>query len=265
MAKINPASDLSLRRKEQVFAEGYEIEVATDLTPGIATTDINDEVFGADTPLTERIPTNGTLTMRVLKKTNNNALFDVLMGQNPTGTGVKVYYVEDVGPITVWANKKANDGSKYDRCYLYEDWSPTQGLPTGAPNTRDSAELVGNCKQPIEFEGAHINSEKLSLAGSGPYTATLTKTPTQVPSTTEHPAAGMHALRVVAMSGTGSGLVKESLVVTSGMVGAAGAISIATSDLTNVTAPEKVFVCYLSTQTGIYPTSTNVKEQGLYS
>ena len=264
MAKINPASDLSLRRKEQVFAEGYEIEVSTDLTPGIDTTDLTDDVFGSDDPITERIANNGTLTMRVLKKATNNSLLDVLTGQNPTATGTKIYNMEDRTQITAWANKKANDNTKYDRCYWYEDWMPSQGLPTGAPNVRDAYEITGQCKKPLEFEGVHINSEKLTLAGTGPWTATLAKTPVQVP-TTDHPASGMHALRVVAMSGTGSGLKKESLVITSGMIGAAGAISIAAADLTLVKAPEKAFVCYLSSQTGIYPTSTNIKEDGLYS
>ena len=268
MAKIQPSSDLSLRRKEQVFAEGYQIQVATELTPGVASNDLVDHVFGDTNPLLETVVDNGTLTMTVLEKKSNNSLLEVLTGQDPdaSATAIKKFASDDSEAITVFVNKKNKAEDGYERSFFFEDWSPAAALSAGAPNERSARSITGNSKKPIEFENAAIMQEKITLTSGGSgYTGTLNNTaPGQVPGFTAR-----YAIRVVAIEGGGSATLKDSLTVTDAMVTSAGAVTIVQSDLTflNVDDPDRCVINYLQQVTtgGIFPDNSAVIISGLYS
>ena len=261
MAEIKPSKDLSLRRKEHVFAEGYELLVATDLTPTINTTDIVDDIYGRDDPYTEQIVDTTTIAMSVLELRQNNDLFDVLTGQDPAAAAPKEYYVEDVEPVTVWVNKKNDGDTTYERSFFYEDWTPSIPLSTGGPKDRSSRALTGNCKKPREFEGACILGEKVAMtwdSGETFCSGTLTGTPTMTPRNS------MYALRVVACSGTGSTMVKETLTIDSGMVNSDGWITVERTDANDVKGLSDTYVNYLYVGSGIYPTTAAIYQEGLY-
>lgn len=262
MAELKPSKDLSLRRKEQVFAEGYEIEVATDLTPTINTTDIVDDVYGRDNPYTETIVDTASLAVSVLEKRINNDLFDVLTGQDPAAATPKEYYVEDVEPITLWVNKFNSDSDSYERSFFYEDWTPSIPLSVGGPKDRSARNLTGNCKKPIEIEGACILGEKILMTWDAANTfcsGSLQNTPTQVPRNS------MYALRVVATSGTGSSMIKETLTIDSDMVNSTGWVTIARTDADEVKGLSATYVNYLYVGSGVYPTTSAITEEGLYA
>jgi len=260
---VKPSSDLSLRRKEQVFVEGYLIEVAKELTPSLNTTDMVDDVFGSNDPLTETIVDTASLSMTILERRNNNYILDVLTGQDPAAATPKEYYSEDVEAVTVWVNKKNKADDAYERCYFFKDWTPQIPLSAGGPKERSARTLTGLCNRPIEVEGAAIYGEKVSV--NAPATSLIFSGRLTYTSPAAVPRTGLYALRVVACSGTASSMIKEDLSVTAAMVNSSGWITVANATPSTVKGPTAFYVNYLSTATGIYPDSATVYEEGLYT
>ena len=54
------ASELVKRKKEHVFAEGYEIDVANELTGGISATEEVIHIYGDDDPIIDITVDNAT-------------------------------------------------------------------------------------------------------------------------------------------------------------------------------------------------------------
>lgn len=262
MAIIKPSKDLSLRRKEQIFVEGYEIQVAKELTPGLNTSDIVDDVFGSNDALTETTVDTASLSMNVLERKNNNYILDVLTGQDPAAANPKEYYCEDVEAVSVWVNKKNADDTAYERSFFFKDWTPQIPLSTGGPKERSARTLTGLCNKPLEFEGAAVFGEKVSAnspAAALIFSGHMSANPVVVP------RSGFYAVRVLACSGTASSMVTEDLTITAAMVNSTGWITVANGTLTDVKGPTAFYVNYLSTATGIYPDSANVIQEGLFA
>lgn len=256
---IKPSKDLSLRRKEQVFVEGYEIEVAKELTPTLNTTDLVDDVFGRNDPYTETIVDTASLVITVLEKKDNNDILDVLTGQDPAAAAPKEYYCEDVEAVTVWVNKKNAADNAYERSFFYQDWTPQIPSSAGGPKDRSARTLTGLCNKSLEFEGAWICGEKVAATGNVYISGRLTNTtPIQIPRST------FYALRVVACSGTGSNMVTEDITISASTVNTTGWVSVLNSSLSSVKGPTAFYVNYLQTGTGIYPDNANAIEEGLY-
>ena len=258
---VKPTTDLSLRRKEVVFVEGYMIEVAKELAPSLNTTDLVDDVYGSDNPLTQTIVDNASLSVTVLERKDNNKILDVLTGQDPDATGVKEYFCDDARAVAVWVNKKNSANTAYERSFFYNNWTPAIPLSAGGPKERGTRVLNGLCDKPLEFENAGILSEKVILSGTwagGIFSGTIGNTPVAVPKT------GFNAIRVLACSGTGSSMVFEEVTVTAAMVNSAKWITIPNSATTTVKGPTSAFINYLTTSTGIYPSTTTIYEEGLY-
>ncbi|MFA5036748.1 MAG: hypothetical protein WC479_06190 [Candidatus Izemoplasmatales bacterium] len=259
---IKASTDLSLRRKEQVFVAGYEIDVAKELTPSLNTTDIVDDIFGTDSPITQTIVDTASLSMTVLEKRNNNKILDVLTGQDPSAASPKEYYCEDVEAVSVWVNKKNAGDTAYERSFFYKDWTPQIPLSAGGPKERSARTLAGLCNKPLEFEGAWIFGEKVSASTAATsliFSGHMSANPVVVP------RSGMYAIQVIACSGTSSSMIKEDVAITTAMVNSTGWVTIANSALTDVKGPTAFYVNYLSTATGIYPDSANIIQEGLYS
>ncbi len=62
MAKIKPSSDLPRGSKSQFYIEGYELDVAEDVTSGHTTEEELAHVYGRDDPLKATNITGGTLS-----------------------------------------------------------------------------------------------------------------------------------------------------------------------------------------------------------
>jgi hypothetical protein len=262
MATIKASTDLSLRRKEHVFVAGYEIDVAKELTPTLNTTDIVDDVFGANDPITQTIVDTASLSMTVLEKKSNNKILDVLTGQDPAAAEPKEYYSDDVEAVSVWVNKKNAGDTAYERSFFYKDWTPQIPLSSGGPKERSSRVLTGLCNKPLEFAGAAIFGEKVSAntpAASLIFSGHMSANPVLVP------RSGFYAIQVMACSGTASSMIKEDLAITAAMVNSTGWITVANSAITDVKGPTAFYVNYLSTSTGIYPDSANIIQEGLYA
>jgi hypothetical protein len=261
MAKINESTQLPLERKYQVFVNGYELQTVSGITPGLASRELNTPVYGSDDSLKDTITDNGTLTLDVLEKSNNNYLMDNLCNVNPSDS-VKGYNFASFTKVAMWQNRKSYDNSKYIGCEFYGRVSMTPSGKSGAPNEWSSRTFSGLCDAPLKFEGDNvaIAAEKVSItAGAG----TLTNVPYQ------RPDNSLYALYVVALDWdavNGDIDKSEILTVTATMVEADKSVTIVAGDLNEMAIGDvnAAFVVYLYSGSGIYPTGA-IRMDGLYS
>ena len=256
MAKLK-ADELRKRLKEDVFVDGYFIATASELTPGIDSTQESIDVMGQDDPVTSMTIDNGTLSMTVQDKRGDYNLQCLLTNQDPGATGSKKFYYNEVTPVTVWANLKDATNTKYVQSFFYNQWLPTPGLPTGAAGDKSTRAFSGQCAIPQEFNQP-ILSECLALAANA--TGSLGKLVALIPGTTD-----IYAIKILAINDT-SGYKTQEVTVSAAMVSSTGVVTanavIAALDTTIFATTTKIFVIYLvdsgagggTPVTGVYPT-----------
>lgn len=260
MAYIDESKHLPLERKYQVFCNGYELDTVSGITPGLASRELNVPVYGKDDSLKDTIIDNGTLSLDVLEKAENNYLLDNLCNVSPSATA-KGYNFSSFVKVAMWQNRKSYDNSKYIGCEFYGRVAMPPTGKSGAPNEWSSRTYAGMCDAPLKFEveNVAIASEKIAItAGAG----TLEKEPYQ------RPDNDLYALYVVALDwDAANGAIdgSEILTVTAAMVKTDKSVTIAAGDL-NVLALDEVnaaFVVYLYSGSGVYPTG-GIGIDGLY-
>ncbi len=260
------SSDLVKRKKEDVYAEGYVINVATEVLGATSATETVTHLFGQDSVLTDITVDNGTLSLTVFDKKDDNKILDILNEEDPDLTDSQrvQYNWEDVIETTVWTNRKNKNNDQYMRSAFYKDWLPVPGMDVGGPSERGMRTFTGNCDVPKEFNEPIFGEKLVVTSGASGYTTSglsaLSYTPLEVPTNT-----GLYALRVVAIEeerdATTSMITKfnrEELDVDAGMVSSVGAVVIAQSDLSVIGGPNRVFVNYLYDKTiGIKSSTTS--------
>jgi hypothetical protein len=259
---LNPAKDLLQERKYQVFVNGYEIDVAKGVTPGLATTEVVEPVYGNDNSLTATFVNNGTMSMDLIEKKTNNVLLDNLCGISPASTA-KAYTFTNFSQVAIWLNRKALDNSKYVGAEFYGKCALAPSGKAGAPNEWGTRTFSGNCDIPRKFEidGVGLASEKVAISSGAGTLAGAAKL-------YQNPDDDLYAVYVVAQQWDNSGLVvtdSEILTVTAAMVSSGGAITIAAGDLVNMTLTNvnAAFVVYLASGAGIYPSGA-IKTEGYF-
>jgi len=274
------ASELVKRKKEHVFAEGYEVDTATELTGGVAADEEVLHIYGQDDPIVDITVNNATLSITVYDKKENNRLLEVLQRIDPgTATNFK-YDWANVYETSVWANRFNATNTQYTRSVFYKNWLPVPGMTAGDTNAKGTRSFAGNAGLPKEYNHP-ILGEKVALntgASGTDWTASLTKAaPQAVPSATVEPGVSapdtLYAIRVMAINEQrdGSNLLThfdaEDLTITSSMVTSGGSIAIdgrssPTGDLNKLTWATHVYVNYLySASAGVYPT---VQPNGMF-
>lgn len=247
------------RKKEDIFVDGYFIDHANDVVPGLDRADETFHLFGKDSPETDVQSNYGTLQLAVLDKYTNNALLDLVTSHDPTSTAAREYNVNDLTGVTVFANVKNTDNSAYVKSWMIAQWVPGMPMPSGGPNDKASYSVTGNGNLPRQFHGAWINAKKIA-SGSN-----LGVTPVQVPATgLTGTATGIYAVEVRALYTTG-GVFQQTVVVPSTtLVTSAGVISwselttLAGTELTGT--PTHAWIAYLQSGTGVYPTTANTPQ-----
>lgn len=250
MAGLLGARAFRRRKKEVIFIDGYVIDNANDFVPGVDRQDETFHVYGDDSPLTDVQHNYGSVQLGVLDKGESpNAVLDLLTGQKPTSTGPRQYSIAALTSVDLWANIKNSTNTQYTKCMLYAGWTPGMPLPTGAPNDKAAYSVQGNSELPRQFHGCWIDTERLA---SGTV-CQLSVPPMQVPGET-----GIYALRVRALSVSGATIVDQEVIpVSTTMVTVTGAVSCAviTSLLQDITTYTHVYVLFLRSGTGVYPTN----------
>lgn len=235
------------RKKEDIFVEGYFIDHANVATPGINSQDETFHLYGKDSPETDRLQNYGTLTIGVLDKYTNNAILDLITGNNPSDPNIRQYKVDDLTSVHVWANVKDAKNTEYVKAWIIEGWSPGLPVPSGNPEAKAAVDITGNGHLPREFQDCFILLKKVA-SGVG----SMGVTPVKVP------GESVYAVSVKVINDqTGSGGVfdQEQLEVTAAMITVTGTISWSEiMSLTTLTTVTDLAIYYLSTGAGVYPT-----------
>lgn len=209
--KINAAADLPRGKKSQFYAEGYELDVAEDVTAGHATEEQIAHVYGSDDPLTATMVTGGTLSVQVLEKSKNNTFLEVLAGKNPTSDTLMSVDFSELEEISCWFNQKHPLSDRYTQARYWAGWTPAPGDRTNPPNGWSRTTFTGPCDLEKRFDeapgvGVYIESEKLDLTSSGSgtgYTASLTHTPVT------DPQRSINLVRLAILKCASDGTVEE--------------------------------------------------------
>ena len=233
------------RKKEVLFVEGYQIDHANDIVPGLDRQDEQFHIFGNDSPETDVQSNYGTLQIGILDKETNNALLDLVTGQNPEAVAHRQYRVQDLTSVDVWMNVKNSTNTAYVKSMLFTGWTPGMPLPSGAPNDKAAYSVTGNSDLPRQFQSCWIDAVKVASGA-----ANIGASPVSVPGET-----GVYALRIKALSQSGSSFEQEVVEVSSAMLTVAGTISwpaiMATIDsLPSVT---HAYILFLQSGSGVYP------------
>jgi len=237
------------RKKEDIFAEGFFIDHATDVTPNVDKSDESNHLYGKDSPEADVQHNQGTLTIAVLDKFSNNALMDLITGQDPAAALPKRYDIDDLTSVHVWANVRDRKNTQYIKSWLIAGWSPGMPLPSGDANAKAQVQMQGNGNLPRQFEGAWIKSAKVA---SGASPVPLGSTPVIVPGL----PANMYAISVRAINSGANLFDQEELDVTPTLVTAAGLVWPEVLTQTSLAAVTHAMVLFLQTGAGIYPTVT---------
>ena len=234
------------RKKEDIFVEGYFIDHMNVATPDINQQDEIFHLFGKDSPETDRLQNYGTLTVTVLDKYTNNAILDLITGNDPGSTAARQYNTNDLTVVNVWANVKDAKNTRYVKSWIITSWTPGMPMPSGNPEAKAAVQITGNGDLPRQFQSAAILMKKVASGA-----ANIGTTPVKVPNETNY-AVAVKAINDLTPAGE---FEQEDLRVSAAMISSSGVISwvdvlAAMSDLTAIT---HLAVYYLYTGTGVYP------------
>lgn len=231
------------RKKEDIFVEGYFIDHMNVASPDINQQDEIFHLFGKDSPETDRLQNYGTLSVTVLDKYTNNAILDLITGNDPGSAAIRQYNTNDLTVVNIWANVKNAQNTSYIKSWILESWTPGMPMPSGNPEAKAAVQITGNGNLPRQFQGAAILMKKVASGA-----ANIGATPVLVPNETNY------AVAVKAIN-AGSTFEQEDLRVSAAMISSAGAISWVEvlAALVDLTAVTHLAVYYLYTGTGVYP------------
>jgi hypothetical protein len=267
--RIDAADDLPLGKRAKLYVEGYEVQVSPAVDPGFDSDTQLVHVYGSDDPLTSAIVNNSTLAIEVLEKANNNVLLEVLTAQRPEANVLKYYKWQEFKEVTVWMNLKHGREDRYVRAHLWRRWRPAPGAGGMAPNEWGRRTFAGQCDLEQRFDeaagvGVRIESEKLAASSSGGglgWTATLSKTPVQVP------GEQRWLLRLLAIDGTQAGAVTASdeIEIDEQTCGGSTTVFVDNEELIDAKGTvDYLFAQYLITGSGTLPIDTGINMDGLY-
>lgn len=160
MAITSPA-DVSKRKKEQPFGEGFFLDGVDDLTIGVDTTDETLHVHGNAAALAGTTIDNGNVSITILKEqVSAQILLQVITDNDPlvdddgaNASGAKYLNWDNVKSRNIWANMMNNDQTKYLGTIFAPNWVAAPNGPAGAPNDRGRRTFAGRSGIEHEFTG----------------------------------------------------------------------------------------------------------------
>lgn len=261
-------SDLTERRKELIFADGYDVtEGATVMTATANKNEINLAVFGQDENITGTNITSASLSLTLLESDKgvvgfNRIIHNAKPVKDPTD-GIYQYRAEDLDPVNVLILRKANDDTRIISSRFHPGVMFSPAYPEGAPDDKTVRAYTGNGGPAKEFDG--LATCDLIESGGG----TLRSTPWAIP----RELSGTYAFWIEMVEpptggdNSAPGLKREPIrTPTPAMVSAAGVVDwpslvSAVSSLSNPTYAQVYYL--VSGVTGIPDNNTTIQPEGL--
>src|SRR3990167_165347 len=226
------AANTPQMNQQRIHVDGVFCPAVMDMTPGKEYTENKDFYYWQRSAVTVRRFTDATLDMTLRESTEVYVLMDLLSGKIPSSTATHMW-VETSVECDVVVNQENDDGTDTIRAWFIPDFSCGIPGPTGAASDMGERSLTGTGGQFFEVNAQGIFTELVILAGSGPWTGTLTNVPPVNPSGNYY-ESGKYALSVLAMTATGANISRgvncKKMRITTGMVTSGGVISIAQAD-----------------------------------
>jgi hypothetical protein len=269
MAKIKPSSDLPRGSKSQFYIEGYELDVAEDVTSGHTTEEEIAHVYGRDDPLKATNISGGTLSVQILEKSKNNTLYEVLCGLKPEDDSLKSYDLTEMEDGSCWFNVKHPIDDRYVQARFFGQWAPAPGDRAFPPNAWSRTTFAGPADVEKRYDeapgvGVRIEAELVTASASGSdYTGSLTKVPVK------DQTRGLNLVRLATLTKAANGLVQErdEIIVDINTCGDAQQVIYVDNDELDDTKSgvTHFYAVYLQTGSGTLPSDTSIQMDGIHS
>ena len=262
----NP-SDLSDRRKELIFCDGYDsTEGITAFTSDPNNNDTDIPVFGSDDNIAGTNTTSANVAATLLEQNDkSNAFMRLVHGMQPSNNPLntpKQYNTNDLEEVNLLVMRKNNNDDKIIQSRFWRSVQFSAAWPEGGPDDKSQRAFSGKGTPCREFDG--LVTADLIASGGG----TLRSTPQEVPGE----LASTYAVHIEMLYFPGGdnasdNVDRESIrTVTPGMVSSAGVVNWTTcvAAVGMADAPNKAHVYYLlSGVTGIPDTNSTIAPQGM--
>lgn len=258
--------DLTERRKELIFLDGYDVtDGVTVFTASPNTEDVNLPVFGQDENITGTSVTSAGVNISALEPNESiPQLVRLLHNQRPSKDPLAnptQYRTKDIDPVNVLVMRKNNSDEKIINSKFFAGVTFAPAYPEGAPNDKSVRAYTGTGGPAREFDS--IITADLVQSGEA-----LRSAPYEVPREVSGTYAAYIEMIEVPSGGTigSAGLVREPIrTPTPDMVDSDG--NITWSELTgsvSLSNPTYAHVYYmLSGVTGIPDTTSTINPEGM--
>lgn len=175
---VQDSGDLTDRRKELVFVEGYNVTAGVTVFGADHNNKETDEaVFGADKNITGQATVSSNITITQLEANEKyngfmRLIHNMRPSNNPLNTPVK-YAPSNTVPVDVLVMRKNNADTKIVGSRLHTDMAVTPAPPEGAPDDKARRSYTGKGSPVEEFDGILL-CDRITDGGS------LRNTPTEI-------------------------------------------------------------------------------------
>lgn len=260
------ASDLTERRKELIFVDGYDCTAGlTVFTSDHNTNEVDVPVHGSDDNLTGVTTTSSNVSATILEQNvKPNGFLRLLHAMRPTNdpldTPVKYdpQFIEEVDFLTM---RKTNDDTSIVSSRLIRSVQLNPAQPEGGADDKSQRAYSGKGNPVIEVDGV-ITCDRVQSGEN------LRSSPQEV---TPPDASGVYALHIVMLKFPGGDLSSKDVerepikTVTSSMVDSTGTVtwSALTAEV-SLDTPDRAQIYYMTSGIeGIPETNSTIDPEGM--
>lgn len=260
------SSDLTERRKELIFVDGYDCTAGmTVFTSDHNTNEVDEAVHGSDANLTGSTTTSSNVSATILEQDAKlNGFQRLIHGMRPTNnpknTPVK-YDSKDMEEVDILLLRKTNDDTNIVSSRLVRSVPFNPAQPEGGADEKGRRAYSGKGQPVLEYDGAMT----CDLVQSGD---ALRSSPQEI---TPPDASDVYAAHIVMLKFPGGDLNSKAVeremikTVKSNMVDSTGTVTWSNlTDEVSLQDPDRALIYYLLSGTeGIPETNSTIDPEGM--
>lgn len=255
------AEDLTDRRKELIYCDGYDVTAGvTAFTAEPNNSEVDEAVFGQDDNITGTNTTSTTVGLTILEQNDkSNGFLRLIHGmkpkKNPWASPTQ-YAPRLLQPVNLLVLRKNNEETKIIASRFFRSVQFSEAYPEGNPDDKARRAFTGKGSPAREFDGL-VTCETLA-SGSD-----LSVTPYAVP----NEAAETYAVHIEALQLSGDELIAREpiITVTPTMISSTGTVNwTEIENSTSITVTHAHVYYLLSGVEGIPSKDPSIEPQGLF-